>query len=538
MDVRVISENEWVYPDIFEYQSMRRDILLHAPRGGYAAAQLQVPGTVPGDSIRVAWDGALPFECFRMLDVTVDQNTNEGWPCTLKQGTPKPDFCTRQAPFPVFDILQPMDEGGNVVEKETTAFYVCWKILPETEPGVYEGVLRLQIGGEQARVLARITVHRATLPQRGRLSATNWYRIKNISLFYGLEEFSDAWFDMFEKMLVLMRRTRQTHLLIPLLAIDVKEHQPGHYRFDFTNMEKIIRLALKMGFTTLELGHLCNRNYAADEPYWLFYSPEGKKIYANTQEGYTFLAQFLPAWVSFLKKNGWYDCSVQHVGDEPGPSKMNEYRILCGIVRKFMPGVKLFDAVMHTELEGSVDYWVLQNWHYQNQREIYEHYRSLGDEIWQYTCCSPRGKWLNRLLDGELLRPRLLHYGNYLFNLPGYLHWGFNCYEGGMDHLRKQMCALTHDDVNYWPAGDTNITYPGNAHGPWMSVRAERMRAGIEDCELMWMIADHDKSKADALCRNVFQSFNEYTTDVNAFEKNYVALLTCADQLCDAPNRP
>ena len=40
-----------------------------------------------------------------------------------------------------------------------------------------------------------------------------------------------------------------------------------------------------------------------------------------------------------LKKNGWYDLSVQHVGDEPGPSKMNEYRILCGIVRKFMPGV-------------------------------------------------------------------------------------------------------------------------------------------------------------------------------------------------------
>ncbi len=92
MDVRVISENEWVYPDIFEYQSMRRDILLHAPRGGYAAAQLQVPGTVPGDSIRVAWDGALPFECFRMLDVTVYQNTNEGWPCTLKQGTPQAGF--------------------------------------------------------------------------------------------------------------------------------------------------------------------------------------------------------------------------------------------------------------------------------------------------------------------------------------------------------------------------------------------------------------------------------------------------------------
>ncbi len=532
MKVSVISENEWVYPDISEYCSLGSMITLHAPRGGYAAAQLRVPGTRPGDRIRVSWDGTLPFECFRMLDVTVDLNTSDGWPHTLEPGTPKPDWCTRQAPFPVFDILQPMEEGGDIVEKETSAFYVCWKILPDTAPGGYEGTLRLSIGADSAAVPVRVTVHRVTLPEKGRLSITNWYRIYNIRLFYGPEDYSDEWFAMFGKLLALMRRTRQTHLLIPLQAVTVREVAPGRYRFDFANIEKMIRLALKMGFSTLELGHLCSRNYAVPEPYWLFYSPGGRKIYTNTQEGYTFLAQFLPCWVSFLKRNGWYDVSVQHVGDEPNEGKMDEFRIICGIVRKFMPGMKLFDAVLHTELEGSVDSWVLQNWKYQQMREVYEHYRELGDEIWQYTCCSPGGKWLNRLLDGELLKPRLLHWGNYRFDLPGYLHWGFNCYEGGMEHLRKKSCAMSHDDVHCWPAGDTHITYPGNANGPWMSLRAERMRAGAEDCELLWMIAERDRSAADALCREVFSSFNEYTSDVNAFDANYVKLLECADRLC------
>ena len=57
------------------------------------------------------------------------------------------------------------------------------------------------------------------------------------------------------------------------------------------------------------------------------------------------------------------------------------------------------------------------------------------------------------------------------------------------------------------------------------------MRTGCEDCELLWMIADADKDKADELCTKVMQSFNEYTTDVNAFEENYIRILETADEL-------
>jgi hypothetical protein len=51
------------------------------------------------------------------------------------------------------------------------------------------------------------------------------------------------------------------------------------------------------------------------------------------------------------------------------------------------------------------------------------------------------------------------------------------------------------------------------------------------DCELLQMIAAADKEKADGICANVLRAFNEYTTDVNAFDENYIRLLEAVDAL-------
>jgi len=536
MKVTVISANEWVYPDVFTYQTASTEISLHTPRGSYASAQLLIPDCPIGAKIDCTFEGDLPFTAYRMLDVIVERNSGDSGNRTghwwaLDNSVPKPYYSTRQAPFPVFDIMQPLDEEPLTVEKSTTAFYVCWKISENVKPGDYIGKVCVTIGDNKAFVPVKVTVHRATVPAVGRLQVTNWYQLRRVGSFDGLKEFSEEWYVRYKKLMMMMRRTRQTYILLPL-TIGVTETEPEKYAFDFSEMERMIRLAIDCGFTTLELGHICLKNYqGAKDRYWLFYQKNREKIVGNTPEGYNFLAQFLPKWAAFLKEHGWYEMAVQHIGDEPNENSEMEYRSLCGIVRKFMPGIKLFDATCNVKLAGTVDCWVLQNIDYQLDQDKYEHYRDLGDELWQYTCCSPSGIWLNRLLDGELLKPRLLHYGNYKYNLTGYLHWGFNCYQNDMDILRKNTCGLSHDDVHYWPAGDTHITYPGNGHGPWFSVRAERMRCGIEDCELLWMIADKDKNKADALCDHVMQAFDQFTTDVPQFEKNYEAILEAVDAI-------
>jgi hypothetical protein len=101
-----------------------------------------------------------------------------------------------------------------------------------------------------------------------------------------------------------------------------------------------------------------------------------------------------------------------------------------------------------------------------------------------------------------------------------------------MEYLIEKSIVYREDGTpRGWPAGDSHICYPSNKNGPWMSVRAERIRTGAEDCELLYIIADKNKAKADALCLNVLQSFDEYTTDVKVFDANYIKLLEAADEL-------
>ena len=531
----IVSANEWLYPDITKYQSASDRIDIHAPRGGYASVQVLINGTVPGEDIKIACSGELGIaECYRLQDVFVALNVGERGGLSREGVDPTP-WVTRLAPFRVYDVMQPFDQGGNVVEKNVTALYICFPVAKDAAPEIRRGTTKLTIGNQTVDIPTQVTVHKASMPEKSRLSITNWYTLGNISRPYDIKQYSEAWFEMYSKLMKTMQRTRQTHIIISLGSVGVEQKADSTYIFDFSTTKRIMQMAADAGFQTFELGHLGVRNYREHEPIWLFHQPNNKKMYATSEEAYTFLAQFLPKWTAFLKENGWYDMCVQHVSDEPTLETADDYRMLSAIIRKFMPGVPLFDAIVHPELRGASDYWIPYNSSYQRDQAKWEKLRSLGDEIWIYTCTNPGGKWLNRTLDMELLRPRLMHWGNYRYDLPGYLHWGFNYwhYPDNVDPMKY----LVENSIVYepdgkprgWPAGDSHICYPGNKNGPWMSVRAERMRTGAEDCELLFMIADKNKAIADALCANVLTSFDEYSTDVKVFDANYIKLLEAAD---------
>ena len=116
---------------------------------------------------------------------------------------------------------------------------------------------------------------------------------------------------------------------------------------------------------------------------------------------------------------------------------MVNYRITAGIVRKYMPGIRLLDAIELPDAAGALDAYCPKNYKYEEFRAEYEALRTRpSDEIWCYTCCFPGGIWLNRMLDHELLRPVYLGWGCHFFNLDGYLHWGFNQFSPKTDPLK------------------------------------------------------------------------------------------------------
>jgi hypothetical protein len=256
---------------------------------------------------------------------------------------------------------------------------------------------------------------------------------------------------------------------------------------------------------------------------------DGKPVSGTSHAAYEFLAQYLGAWREMLRRNGWYGLATQHVVDEPSPKDFDDYRIMAGTVRKFLPGVPLIDALGEPELDGAVDIWVPLSESYEKQKEAFEAHRRRGDTIWFYTCCAPSGRNLNRFIDTELLRTRLLHWANWRYRLDGYLHWGLNQVIPEQDPFENTCPPHGPYHEFHLPPGDSHILYPGKGE-PWSSVRFEAMGAGIEDYELLRQIAERDPKLADEICTQVVRGFTDYDATVAGFDAVHRKLLEAASR--------
>ncbi len=528
MERAVCSAVEWVYPDSAIPPGGRREVSLASARGARAACQIlfkPVPREAPisaeysPGARGAAW---LTPEVYQLIDVSVEFNTGpKGF--VAKEGDAVAEYATREAPFRVYDAMGPLAEGA-VTRAEAEALYLCWRVPADAEPGSYAGELMVRIGDESHSIPVALQVFSATVPAQGTLAVTNWFNVENMATRHGLETWSDEHWRMIRRYGELMRRARQNNFWVPVRLVGIEKEDGGRYSFDFSRAERLIRLFFELGFACLEGGHVGGRAHFHDAEFVL---SADRSIKATSPEGYAFLAQYLPAWREFLKRNGWLERAIQYVGDEPIDASAQDYRVLAGIVRKFLPGIRLLDAVERPGLGGAVDIWVPKNSYYQEHREQFEAHRRLGDELWFYTCCIPGGRFMNRLLDMPLVRTRLLHWGNYLYDLQGYLHWGLNQYRDGQDPFEETCPAHGEGGTTNLPPGDTHIVYPG-PDGPWGSVRLEAMAAGIEDYELFRHVEAKDKSLADRIVRSVLRSFDDADEDPAGFEKAHRRLLAAA----------
>lgn len=193
-------------------------------------------------------------------------------------------------------------------------------------------------------------------------------------------------------------------------------------------------------------------------------------------------------------------------------------------IKTLMPNIPIIEAVEVPNVYG-VDILVPKNNSYTEQQAEYEGKRAEGKTLWYYTCCCPGGKYLNRLLDEELLRTRYLHWANKLYNMNGYLHWGLNQYGVTDDPFGGHAGVIKTLNTTALPCGDSHIVYP-LGEKVLKSVRFEMMRAGVEDYELLTLLSKANPQVAEEVLRSVIRSFTDYTTDIEQFESNYRMFLT------------
>jgi hypothetical protein len=176
-------------------------------------------------------------------------------------------------------------------------------------------------------------------------------------------------------------------------------------------------------------------------------------------------------------------------------------------------------------LSGIINIWCPQLQDYQKQRRFFESRKAAGDKVWIYSCLSPGGPWVNRLVDQERLRPVYIGWGCAKYNLQGYLHWGLNHHT---DHPFDKLVRFHDGPYASLPAGDSHILYPGK-NGPLSSQRFEANRIGMEDYELLRQLKAKSPKRMAKVMARVFRAFDDYEKDIAKYRKTRALLLVALD---------
>ena len=517
----------WLYPD-----SIVPDVPLTAfecdvATGGVAEVNILLNGLDSTKPLSFGATGCQRGEWFRLVDVPVEKNTAPGRGFAETDDGPKNQFVTRRAPFRVFDAMEPLAKKSLVPTGSTAVLRFR---LPVDGEAPKRGTVSLWVkqGGQKASFELRYARHDVVLPENGdeRIPYTNWVSFDNIATRHGLEPWGEKHWRMIGRYAKLMAYGRQSSILLPLGILF--ENKAGQFVLNRKRLERLVKIFTEAGVYYLEGGHFASRTGGV----WTAstFSTILGDVPATSPEGGKIVASIAGQLMDAIEENGWQDRWIQHVADEPIPANAIDYRILTGMVRRFMPAIPLMDATQDATMVGAVDIWCPLINRYEEKRETFEAARrDFDDEVWYYTCCCPGGNWLNRFLDFELLRPVLLGWGGGLYDLGGFLHWGLNQYPLSQDPFRQSCIPNWGGGTLTLPPGDTHIVYPG-PDGPWPSVRLEAMRQGMEDFELIryarYLLEDDDIRK---LLEPVIRSFHDYTKDLEVYRATRRRLLEIAD---------
>ena len=512
MQYRVFDQNQWLFPDIHRTDG-KPEGEITLLKGQTGAFQVQFSELPVGASVHWAVEGldGITVQLYREKEICVNRNTgdmqfggltSDDWELISRHRI-------RQAPYRGYDPLIPAE--GLTAEKAQEAY--CIVLIPgENIPaGTKSGFCHVFFGDESVRLPLTVHVESKVLPPQT-LNLTNWMGVWHVAKAHGLEYGSDAHMEMVRRYIHSMIDCHQNIFFISFGDLKA-EKVNGYPVFDFSGVKRWAELALECGIEKLEWSHLINKASYRDTPFLIRdITDGGKQLNCLARNGRKYLTAFLDQFNTFLTENGWREISMVHICDEPKEHCATDYRILSGIFRKYLPGIRLMDAIEIFFIEDALDIYVPKNYYYQQNRDDFESIRDEHNELWFYTCNMPGGKFLNRLLDAPLLNTRLLHWGNYRFHLTGYLHWAYFQLSPTQDPFEE----TSRDSA--LPAGDTHIVYPGE-DGPLLSLRWLQMKCGTEDYEILTALSATNKDKADKLCARALLTFDEYVTDTNEFEE-------------------
>lgn len=459
-------------------------------------------------------------------------------------------------------------EEMTIAPDKTHPLWVRISIPKGTPAGIYQGEIlidfeytdgddqggKIELPVKQSRMIVPLSceVWPFSLPDDNTLHHTEWFHPDSLASYYNLEPWSEEHWSWIEKSAMDMAEHHQDMILTPyhkLVDVTISPEDPENTRYDFSRLDRWIKLFREAGIPWIEGNHLAQRASGWFSPFRFKRWEAIEKSFSDKLEDdqyIIYLEHFVKAVYSHLEQTVGLEKIVQHIADEPIPENLDSWKELSSLVRSWLPeGLPIIDATMSEELGDFIDMRVPQIQEINKDSRTAE--KNLEKGLWSYVCLFPQGNHPNRFLDQDSIRNRILCWISFSLKLEGFLHWAYNFWDSWCDQpveaLNSPWTDATAGSVfvhkrQPLPPGDPFIVYPGRK-SICSSIRWEVLRKGFEDHKLLTMLveaADKDggKSEAGRRCYEVIDSIrNSVASDSLNYLKDGAQLIKLRYEIGD-----
>ena len=414
-----------------------------------------------------------------------------------------PDNYIRQYPGIFPDLLIPIEENSSlpVIPRLLNSLWI-----EADTAGIPAGKHKVTVkftdnsGNILAECSHTISVIDAVLPEQD-LIVTHWMHTDCIADYYGIKVFSAKYWKAFENYLKVYTDAGNNMIYTPLFTppldtafgkerttvqlVDVSITGDGIYEFGFEKLKKWISICKKCGIKYFEMSHLFTQWGAFHAPKIIAVS-EGKqkKIFgwdtdSHGKEYESFLGAFLPELVKVLEEENISERAFFHISDEPSLEHIKSYRSCSNIIRKYLHGYKIMDAMSNIEFydEGLVDLPIPYIGH---SKKFFE--KNIKPRFTYYA--GIERNCMGRALSMPSSRNRISGPAFYTFDIDGFLHWGYNFYNSALSIRRIDPYFVTDADKKFC-SGDSYLVYPAENLTSYISIRLAVFRDGLQDMRAM-----------------------------------------------------
>ena len=416
------------------------------------------------------------------------------------------------------DVLEPVT--GTTVDPTPGRWESLWiDVLVEDAElaGVHELTVRLRPDSDDSNNggtehTLRLQIHPHQLPPL-EIVNTHWFHADSLSSYDDVEVFSERHWELIEAFLRSAREMDVNSVLTPTWTppLDTAEghkrptvqlvgisEESGQYRFDFTELDRWLRICREVGMVSIEVAHLFTQWGARFTPAIQVRTADGIEdrfgwhVAATDPEYRRLMVALIPALRAHLAAT-WEGRVLWHISDEPSVQGLEDYRAAKEQVSDLLEGADVVDALSSLEFaeQGVVDIPIVATDHV-------EPFLDADRNPWVYYCVAQDREVANRFISLPSVRNRVLGRQLFVHHAPGFLHWGYNFWWAQFALKPIDPFTETCAGGGFY-GGDSFAVYPGPDGTPWVSLRHRVFAQGMADHRaLTWLasLVGHDRAAA------------------------------------------